>query len=194
MVAYTLDPTQEPVIGRTYLVPCVQGSSQFVRNPWFPVLGTAHEDREIIGFPDVHFHYDFRFISEYQANLLMTGSNRSHLLGTLEMSALIPALMNAVFLAKEGPTPVLKPKKCVRALSVFPSTVPEKSGGQGKPIAFIQKLEEAYQSARVDCGKCPHRGMDLRGVPADAEGRKVCPLHGLRWDQEGKLAPRVLRQ
>lgn len=52
-------------IGRYYEVPTVYGclGGKFDS---YPVLGPAHEDREIIGFKWVHYHFDYRFFNNGQ--------------------------------------------------------------------------------------------------------------------------------
>lgn len=36
-------------------------------------------------------------------------------------------------------------------------------------------------------GKCPHRGMNLSQVVPNENGEIICPLHGLKFNKEGKL-------
>jgi hypothetical protein len=182
-----------PVIGKRYLVPCLSYPHS-PRNPWVPVLGTRHEDADVIGFTQEHFHYDFRFISDYQVQLIATFS-RLHSQLNLPLEVLLPCLMNCVT-TRPGPV-VSRSRLCYRAMPVFPS---HHGPNTSSPLPFMEKLEkleeleEAYRDAKVTtCGTCPHRGMNLNGVPADEQGRKVCPLHGLRWNREGNLAPRLIQ-
>jgi hypothetical protein len=66
-------------------------------------------------------------------------------------------------------------------------------GWSGAEISFVRKLEEAFEHETLKCHTCPHKGMPLDGMPIDAEGRVVCPGHGLRWNlKTGKLSPRLL--
>ncbi|WP_407947149.1 Rieske 2Fe-2S domain-containing protein [[Phormidium ambiguum] IAM M-71] len=37
------------------------------------------------------------------------------------------------------------------------------------------------------CGKCPHRGIDLKSINGDRKGNKICPAHGLKWNKQGQL-------
>lgn len=50
-----------PIIGETYLVPCL--FSQTEKGRAIPVMGDFHEDAEI-GFFDEHVHPDFRFFND----------------------------------------------------------------------------------------------------------------------------------
>jgi hypothetical protein len=52
-------------IGKFYLVPTVYGPLGFRMDYW-PVLGPMHDDKEVIGFPLSHYHYDFRFFNSDQ--------------------------------------------------------------------------------------------------------------------------------
>ena len=51
-------------IGTKWPVLCVKGEWNGYKNIWWPVIGPLHEDHEIIGFNDYHFHLDLRFISK----------------------------------------------------------------------------------------------------------------------------------
>jgi hypothetical protein len=51
--------TDEPVVGKFYMVPCV-----WYYGEWMPVIGPRHDDKEVIGFTDKHYHKDVRFVSD----------------------------------------------------------------------------------------------------------------------------------
>ena len=59
------------------------------------------------------------------------------------------------------------------------------------PRSQAPHLERQYADARVVNGRCPHLGFDLTTLPANADGHRVCPLHGLCWDGDGRLVPRA---
>ncbi|MFY0539938.1 sigma factor-like helix-turn-helix DNA-binding protein [Nannocystis pusilla] len=61
-----------PELGRVYLVPCVYidpaahvGYAGLLKG-WWPVIGPRHEDAEIVGFEPMHWHFDYRFLSDTQ--------------------------------------------------------------------------------------------------------------------------------
>lgn len=52
-------------VGKFYSVPTAFGLFGY-KYDWWPVLGPMHDDIEVIGFPYVHYHYDFRFFNADQ--------------------------------------------------------------------------------------------------------------------------------
>lgn len=54
-------------VGHYYRVPCVRGRL-YDAIGWWPVMGEAHRDVEIIGFAPLHYHVDWRFVSEARYN------------------------------------------------------------------------------------------------------------------------------
>ena len=54
---------------------------------------------------------------------------------------------------------------------------------------YMDRLEQQYKGLRVENGRCPHQGIDLRGIEPDAQGFVRCPGHGLRWcPKTGEMA------
>ena len=145
--------TGEPVVGRVYDVPCVRAT-------WMPcnvpVFGAKHDDKDI-GFPDEHFHVDWRFahISYMESR---GGGNRffGHVLSHFNAGNM---------------TVVRRPRKCLRPMPTdYPTTTP-----------WLKELEAAHTHHRLgSCRVCPHRGLPLSGVPV-VDGVIVCPGHGLAW-------------
>lgn len=155
-------------IGRYYRVPVIwnQRWRQFV-----PVLGPLHEDRAIIGFPEEHWHIDWRFVTERFW--------LRHSLGRLTPLATPISKRNTT-----GDV-TMRRLKCKRAMPVFPART------AGGPIPWLPALEDAYAGATLKCGRiCPHQGLPLAGCPVQ-DGVVVCPGHGLAWDvATGKLRTR----
>ena len=156
-------------IGRYYRVPCVEVP---MWRCMVPLFGPLHEDTEIIGFPEEHWHIDWRFTSPafmerwvYKRIPHGTVLSRKNAVGAVE----------------------IRPRKCRREMPVFP-THPY----SGKPVFWLADLEKAHAEARLKCGMiCPHRGLPLAGCPAK-DGVVVCPGHGLAWDVEtGDLVRRL---
>ena len=61
--------------------------------------------------------------------------------------------------------------------------------------AWMRELERRYADAKLtgdNAMRCPHKGANLEGIEADADGTVECPLHGLRWcTRTGRLRPRT---
>ena len=159
----------ELIIGRFYAVPTVRGKIFHLLRDW-PVLGPRHSDKEIIGFPHVHYHVDWRFVSK---SVLHSVANfgRQTLFGIV-----VHRGAETDFL----PAPVMRRRKCIRgfeALGTFPRA------------PWLRELESVYASRRLENLVCPHRGIPLVGCPR--EGNVVtCPGHGLRWNlTTGELHP-----
>lgn len=146
--------SDEPVrLGRYYSVPCV-----FV-SPWkrtVPILGPLHEDKNIIGFPDEHWHIDWRFVD---SRWFRTCSARH------------PVHAKVVSAKKTAGGIVRRNLKCKRLMPEFPFV----------RHSWMASLEDAFSSARLRAGLvCPHRGISLAGCPVN-NGVVVCPGHGLAW-------------
>jgi len=161
--------------GKFYLVPCVQvlsktGVQGFGQGEWVPVLESLHRDQEI-GFPWLHYHYDWRFISPNK-DIRLSAALNIWCLGKEESSAEQLVSLQTV----------LKRRKCYEPDFVFPSNL-------------CEKLEPLHASVTMIDRICPHRGVSLKNCPARYDGSIVCPAHGLAWDVEtGKLRSRLSRQ
>lgn len=159
-------------IGKFYSVPTVFGLFGYKYDHW-PVLGPMHDDKEVIGFPYVHYHYDFRFfnISQWDFALRYTMGGPPH--------GMVMSYNPELTGTKPGPI-IFRRRKCQREYPEFPSEIA--SSG------WLPKLQEKYRDATLKDWTCPHKGASLRGLPIDEAGCVTCPLHGLRWNIEtGKL-------
>lgn len=166
--------TQPPVIGQTYLVPVIMISGE---NFWddeivIPVLGDYHNDADIIGLSEDHFHVDWRFVD----SLTFRRENR---------------LANVSIFKHVWPEKLVleedwKPLVCRRKMPKF-------FYGQERSLSkfWMPDLERAYKDKKVECGRCPHRGVNLAAMNGDRKGNKICPGHGLQWDKNGNLVPRT---
>lgn len=160
-------------VGRFYSVPTVYGLFGYKYDDW-PVLGPMHDDIEVIGFPHVHYHYDFRFFNDRQWSFALryTWGGSPH---GMVMSH------NPDHPETKPGAVVFRRRKCSREYPEFPRE-------KALP-GWLPKLEEKYWAATVKDWICPHKGASLRGLPMDKDGCITCPLHGLRWDIEsGQLA------
>lgn len=171
-------------IGKFYQVPCVRGQWHHLNRDW-PVMGSLHEDGEVIGFKQMHYHIDWRFVArpwidEFSAALKGLAEPISH-------NYIVPLItwrrMNPAGL----PEPTMRRRKCHRAHSL-----PWESAHiQGRKDWWGPKLEAAYAGCKLGPGRiCPHRGYDLSHEPVNDQGVVTCPCHGLRWNVfTGALAP-----
>lgn len=170
-------------VGRYYQVPCVRSPATpagFGKDEWAPVIGPLHEDKEIIGFAKLHFHWDLRFLSQRNLIRYLPSWNTTLSSWSIERTALIYVVTDA----SEGP--VLRLRKCQRLMPDFPWERPSWGSIQ-------QRLEQKYCSFQVNPENpvCPHRGLPLVGVP-DHGGVVVCSGHGLSWNlRTGLLAPKA---
>lgn len=194
-------------VGRFYEVPCVRAVWLKISHKpqWWPVLGPAHTDAEIINFPYHHFHVDYRFLTKRQRQLA-DAYNLSFLSHTVFAYPIIVSqvwpegLTHAEFLEKnrreaqqlarehKGEFPKMPPldptwyrrrrKRCSGDYPAYPSST-----------TWSAELEEAYKDARLgESMVCPHKGADLSGFTPNDEGVVTCPLHGLKWHvRTGKL-------
>ena len=171
-------------MGQTYLVPCVAPGGYF-----WPVLGPKHEDAELIGFDKRHYHYDIRFLSNHDLTLLAAKS--AGIPGFPGLFLVAPARIAAELLRfvltdrpdRELGEPVLQPRRCHRSMPHHPELPP-----------WIPALEERYRDKCLKtCGTCPHKGLPLHTLAADADGVIECPGHQLRWRKStGELVPQAV--
>ena len=173
-------------VGQRYRVPCVLTKP----NVWplfgrvLPVMGPLHEDREIIQFEDDHWHVDWRFASSRKLSRFLCASYYSP--EHIAIFARPISLKNV--LERE---PHFRELKCHRVLPEFPLFV---GAGTPIPVPWMPELERAFAGSRLKGGVCPHRGIDLSTMRANAEGIVVCPGHGLAWNRAtGELHPRATR-
>jgi hypothetical protein len=163
------DTIGDPIVGQYYMVPAIWYRF-FEKVAWWPVLGSAHEDAELLRFPDIHYHHDWRF----------TPTNGYKKARETLYSLLTPdAQMFAWPLFQRGlPVPAettLKRFKCKRAIQM-PEEVrsPERFG-------VVQKHFAGRPVAEGPRGLiCPHRGAPLHHISPDENGVVTCLLHGLR--------------
>lgn len=171
-------------IGKFYRVPCadydLDGDGRCIAA--IPVQGPLHNDRAIIGFAFEHYHVDPRFMSD--------GVLRRFFAGTFPMFVPLDAeaLKYPLPLREEphrslitGETR-LRRRKCYRVMPFFPA----------EAFRWIPKLEAMYARCRLNLARpiCPHRGIDLDGLP-ERDGVVICPGHGLQWNMlTGELVPR----
>lgn len=167
----TIEPYE---IGRMYRIPTVFGSDQYGKVQIWPVIGAAHEDRKLIGFKDIHYHYDGRFLTDRQLTHISSTS----------LNYRSEVVFSQVIAYPEGyeiSPIVMRLRKCRRAYDVYPD----------HRARWLRKMEAEYQDAKID-GRliCPHRGASLQGLKA-VDGCVTCPLHGLRFDcKTGQLRKR----
>lgn len=166
-----------PVIGKYYLVPCVQNDTTMdstLWDWWIPIIGPPHDDAAIIGLDVIHYHHDVRFtgrrmIYNLTDRVMRRGSKiADEFIARLAMIRILPADWAIG-------TVVYRRMKCLREMPDFPDKI------RGQTASWSSPLQNAYSDQRLQCGKCPHRGIDLSSMPSDG-GLIRCPGHGLIWD------------
>ena len=208
MVAITRTASPQPYeVGRFYQVPCVRAVwlKMSFKPQWWPVLGPAHTDAEIIKFPYHHFHVDYRFLTKRQRQHAdahrVSSLNHTVFAYPITVSSVWPeGVTEEEFMArperrelargliKGGVLPKMPPmdptwyrtrrKRCSGEYPAYPPTT-----------TWLRELEEAYKDSRLsESMVCPHRGADLSGFRPNDDGIVTCPLHGLKWHvRTGKL-------
>lgn len=157
--------TTPPVVGETYLVPCI---IPIGRMEWWPIWHPAHSDPEL-GTPTEHQHYDVRFLSDRQIRVLDRDCNFPNNEPVVNAGR---CAAKAAFITDR----LYRPKRCLRELH--------------EQESFGAVFEARFVNAQLRDGICPHRGANLNSVPI-RDGCRTCPLHGLRWEAPtGVFAPR----
>lgn len=156
--------------GRYYVLNCMS---------WVPVWPQLHDDANI-GFPEKHYHVDWRFVSDEDIKCI---ANLSY--GDRVYRASIDDILESVILlvitsesVKRGPEERLQ--CCYRNHLTWPfhHNAPE-------------RLEKLLSGAKLKCWRCPHWGFDLSTVKPNEDGIIQCPGHGLCFRADnGQLVPR----
>ena len=181
-------------IGKVYTVPCVR-AKWMRRDPWWvPVIGPAHNEAEVIGLPQQHWHVDYRFLPRRERELVFPVLDFATVFGSVITNVVPdpPSLVDQCRLGhdhKNGRVTVddlphegVPPGAYRRVERLrFTAHYPQYPVGS---IDWLQDLETAYVGQTLDSGLvCPHKGADLSGIqPVD--GVTICPLHGLGWCAE----------
>ena len=170
---------------------------------WYPVIGPPHEDREIIGFPELHYHVDARFLPAGLARRMNRWGSDGDEAFSLVIHRVDPIgvvqenlgqMLATVMDSDIAPMRYMQVKR-VKMKRDFPAhvlhthdLVTTKHG----PGGWLPELEEAYKDEKLLPGAvCPHRLTDLSTFEPDAEGCVTCPLHGLKWHVESGRLVRV---
>lgn len=157
-------PNRQPPIGRleigqSYWVPCVRGNFSgfglFSIGDWIPVLLPMHQDVDLIGITEKHYHIDFRFVERE--------------VSPRDFSKIIWANMT-----DSGYELEYRRRKCKREMPLdYPHAAAK----------WFGKLQEKFKCAKLKNSICPHRGIDLSGCQSIA-GTVTCPAHGLTFSTE----------
>jgi hypothetical protein len=173
-----------PVIGSFYSVPCVRYRVSETGALWIPVIGSAHDDMDHFLAPR-HYHFDTRFVPLRFIRLFHPELETLHANGASEQQ-LVDRFIGFILLQRltDGDVRWMR-RRCLRAQATFPHRT-----STGERMSPFEALEEAYQSKKMECLRCPHRGIPLNGQPVK-DGVVVCPGHGLAWNvASGDLVPR----
>jgi hypothetical protein len=174
------------VAGKFYWVPCATHSSGkkwrgfrdgTSRSRHVPLVGTVHEDREMIKFDAWHIHVDTRFLSIPQRSDQRI-QQEYNLLALATPLSLTDAWLDADKPSDWGDA-VLSLRR-LRARRAEPPVWDELT-------RWTRPLEDAYADASAACGTCPHKQIPLSAGRDMGNGVRQCPGHGLCWDREGRL-------
>lgn len=192
--------TSPPVVGETYLVPCI--TMDYGQNGvWdVPVFGTVHSDPELgVAASFDHLHIDQRFVTEIYLNKFHHCGS-SNLFAKPEVSIMVQRRLTLPVLS--GPnikgTREEKPMECLREIYLTPYMVNrDKSVNRwftGDSLNHFGRFEDKHGDATLKaCKVCPHRGIPLESMPV-RNGLITCPGHGLDFDAcTGKLVRRTKR-
>jgi hypothetical protein len=165
----------EVSIGEVALVLCVKSRMYTSVNRSYQIFSALpilpyepHSDAKIIGFPDPHLHYDYRFWSDKLVKDVFSD-------WMYETCDDWPSrIQRAEDVIGE---PFLKKMVCVRLMPFLPSS-----------YNFIPDLEEAYKDYVLVNDICPHQGY--KTFPSLLDGcHRICPGHGLGF-RDGKVCKR----
>ena len=198
----TQQPAQPYRVGQSYPVTEVLGYWLMLnKSSWVPIMGELHEDGDLFGVHEYHYHVDPRFLSEdsercshqvgmnrfnhhtqlwhpaYRQVLTHFNSQRGECFTITTDGTTIKTLRNRKVRKPEprqwGLDRIQRRRRIVRCeRELPPAHLTMSSEDRG-----FRTLRQLYQSPCTNT--CPHRGYDLRSVPIDANGFRQCPLHQL---------------
>ncbi|MEG4596045.1 hypothetical protein QUB00_30165 [Microcoleus sp. F8_C2] len=168
---------EEVAIGQAASVLCVKSRMYTSVNRDYQLFSALpilpydpHSDGKIIGFPDLHFHYDYRFWSD---QLIKEVFNDWMYETPEDWPSRIQRAEDVIG------EPFLKKMVCVREM---PFLAPSYN--------FIPALEEAYKDHTPVNDICPHQGYKTFPSLYDPDGcQRICPGHGLGF-RDGKVCKR----
>ena len=174
------------VEGKFYMVPCVAQPKNAMPNDhpaYVPLIGTVHEDRDVIGFDPWHVHVDTRFITY-----------KRHYLAYRNLGYPV-SLTNHPWLTEKWPEEELNPwaysELSVRRFKARRSAPPWMPPNVAR---WQRDLEDAYAGASAACGVCPHRQLPLAAGRDVGNGVRQCSGHGLCWNRDGRMVRQVASQ
>ena len=128
-----------------------------------PVLLPCHDDREIIGIAERHYHHHVEFTPKNIAEVWHT--------------------VGAYFILESDVERIeTQRRKCLRKYA-YPNYIQEQNRGR---VEWMPQLKEHYKGQHLRNGHiCPHRGADLNQVQPDKYGCRTCPMHGLIFNADG---------
>lgn len=156
---------ESPVIGQFYRVPAIEVRGWFRFSGFVPVIGPEHDDAEIIKFPYLHYHVDWRFISKERFEYFQRFAGWPN---SVYGSVVERATRRGIQILSD---PVLKLMKCKRALPPYPHV----------RAPWLGELSAKFACAKLINGHCPHRGIHVSQMIRDGD-ILTCPGHGLRWN------------
>lgn len=194
---------QPPVIGKTYLVPCVRtswpmsdkapGSDREAR--WIPIIGHPHRDDDAVDYPTLHWHADHRFVdfSQLRQSTIVDRhyrhfDNTPYDLTMAAFQAPIPGILPEPLPGEPERHHTLpqiaelqiEQSRYYRIMALeCRQEIPAYAHENG---SWLSELTEQFRNRTLIDGRyCPHRSQDLATVEPDHDGIVTCPLHGLRW-------------
>ena len=174
------------VAGKFYRVPCAthpDGKTWRFGVKHVPLLGTVHEDSDIVGFRPWHIHTDTRFLSFQNCSPLPFAGPALRALST-------PLTLTDYWSDDVILTRWAFANLSMRLMKARRADPPEWLTGIAH---WMPDLESSYASASAGCGVCPHRQIPLSAGRNMGNGVRQCPGHGLCWDREGRIVRKEAR-
>lgn len=171
MIQKVADLTEEPVVGKFYLVECVTTTTD--GTAFIPVAGVEHSDPDL-KVAQIHLHRDPRFMSDRYLSRFGYAGRRLSNLHAIDSAGELAAIILVDFIVKRK----LLRRRCYRKMPVFPDIRRLESFPKSSPI--WTEFHNNYIGRKALCGRCPHKGMPLESLPQDKDGNVICNGHGLK--------------
>jgi hypothetical protein len=172
--------------GELFLVPCITSTEKKYGDVYFdkiyitPVFNLPHNDKQNRQ-EEIHYHVDYRFV-KYEFHLSKT-EMRKHS-SQVKFMFPFPIRKHRTYFFVESARPVLYPDGSNKLEYIILPVINEMFVGITEPrLVDTDKIKHKC----LIRNKCPHRGFDMAQVEPNSKGVRTCPLHGLRFNNEGTL-------
>lgn len=181
MAEHITDLAAPPIVGRDYMVPCVEWEWSYFKARWWPVFLPLHEDQRFFRFPHQHFHVDPRFVAGNVLKSLADGLRADEPWTTFQAQPISTHRGPPAGEWVRDPGPVeWRRRRCKLSNVPYVLFGRVKNDPERGPEAICRHYAGQTAHRNRAGWVCPHQHAALGSIAPDSQGVITCPLHGLR--------------